>query len=273
MSEARPIFATLLKQWRQHRRLSQLDLASRTGVSQRHLSFLETGRANPSRPMVLALASGLDVPLRERNSLLQSAGFAAAFAERPLDTESQRVFRQAIEKTLAHQEPYPAIVLDGNWNMALANQAAYRFFGHFIDPVAALAAIGAPQQFQMVRLCLSEAGLKPYIVNWHELVASFLARARQAQLVNPKHPHLPVIIEEILSHPDAPKDWRTVWTVHNDPALLMTMRKDADEFRLFTMLAHFGSPMDVTLEELSVELFYPADEPTRQFFAATTDPS
>ena len=271
MTDPLPIFSTLLKQWRQHRRLSQLDLASRTGVSQRHLSFLETGRAKPSRPMVLALASGLDIPLRERNSLLQSAGFAAAFAERPLDTEGQRVFRQAIEQTLNHQEPYPAIVLDGNWNLAMANNAALTFFNLFVDPFAALAKLGAPQQFQMIHLCLAEEGLKPYIVNWHELIASFLSRARRAQLANPKHPHLADIIETILAHPDAPEDWRTVWSAHSDPALLMTLRKGDQEYRLFTMMAHFGAAMDVTLEELSVELFYPADDATRLHLEALAE--
>jgi transcriptional regulator with XRE-family HTH domain len=263
MAEVTPIFATMLKQWRQHRHVSQLDLAMQAGVSQRHVSFLETGRANPSRPMVLALAGSLDIPLRERNSLLQSAGFSAAFAEGDLDAQSHQIFRQALQQTIDHAEPYPALVLDGKWNMIMANQATLRFFGQFIDPFAALVEIGNPEQFQIVRLCLHEKGFLPYIVNWEPLIASFLSRARRALLANPKDEHLPVLIEEIVSHPRAPKDWRRVWSGKAAPAIEMVMQKDDQQYRLFTMLAHFGAPTDVTLEEVSVEMFYPADEATR----------
>ncbi len=269
MAEPTPIFATLLKQWRQHRHVSQLELATIAGVSQRHVSFLETGRANPSKPMVLALAHSLDIPLREQNSLLQSAGFSAAFTEGKLDEDSHAVFRKALEQTLAHQEPYPAMVLDGQWNLIMANDAAMNFFGLFIDPFAALAEIGSPSEFQIVRLCLHEKGFQPYIVNWEELVAMFLSRARRALIANPKHATLPVLIDEILSHEQAPEDWRRVWSAHPAPAVQMIMQKAPGHTRycMFTMLAHFGSPGDVTLEEVSVEMFYPADETTRQAFA------
>ncbi len=264
MSEATPMFAALLKQWRQHRHVSQLELATIAGVSQRHVSFLETGRANPSKPMVLALAHSLDIPLREQNSLLQSAGFRANFEEGNLDSDSHQMFRRALEQTISHQEPYPAMVLDGKWNLVMANDAAMRFFSQFVDPFAALADIGAPEEFQIVRLCLHERGFQPYISNWQELVASFLSRARRALIANPKHEQLPVLIDEILNHDNAPEDWRTVWTAHAAPAVQMNMHKDGKEYRMFTMLAHFGSPADITLEELSVEMFYPADDATRQ---------
>jgi len=264
---AQPVFANLLKQWRAHRKLSQLDLASLSGVSQRHISFLETGRANPSRPMVLALTTSLDVPLRERNSLLQSAGFASAFAEGDLDAESHALFREAIEQTLHHQEPYPALVLDGRWNMIMANDAALKFFGLFIDPFAALADIGNPSDFQLARLCLHDKGLAPYIDNWTEVMGMFLSRARQALIANPRDTRLPVLIEEIVDHPNAPEDWQKLWSAHPAPAISMAMTNPDgryDTFNLFTMLAHFGAPGDITLEEVSVELFYPADEQTKQ---------
>lgn len=264
MSEAVPMFASLLKQWRVYRHVSQLTLANMAGVSQRHISFLETGRANPSRPMVLALANSLDIPLRERNSLLQSAGFAAAFEEGNLDEEAYRVFREALQQNLQHQEPYPALVLDGRWNMAMANQAALKFFNLFVDPFAALVEIGNPTEFQMVRLCLHEKGFAPYIENWQELVGSFLTRARRALLANPKDQYLPQLIDEILDHPMAPDDWRTVWAMHAAPAVEMIMCKDDNRYRLFTMHAHFGAAGDITLEELSVELFYPADDYTKR---------
>ena len=269
MAEAIPIFGTMLKQWRQHRHISQLDLALRAGVSQRHVSFLETGRANPSRPMVLALASSLDIPLREQNSLLQSAGFAAAFAEGDLDAASHKVFRDALNQTLEHAEPFPAVVLDGRWNLVMANQGALNFFGQFVDIFAALEAIGSPTEFQVVRLCLREEGLKPYIGNWEALVFSFLARARRALLLNPRDPYLPELVQEIAHHPDAPAEWQQPnWTSAPEPALAMTMQKDGQTWRFFTMLAHFGAAQNVTLEELSVETFFPADEATRTHLEA-----
>jgi transcriptional regulator with XRE-family HTH domain len=258
-------FGALLKDWRQHRRVSQLALSSHSGISQRHISFLETGRSKPSRPMVLALSDSLDIPLRERNALLQSAGYAAIYSERPLAGGETELFEAALKATLDHHDPYPAMVLDGRWNMIMANEGALRFFGIFIDLFAALDAIGTPQEFQVVRLCLSELGLKPYIVNWQDLAWSFLARARRALLVNPRDPHLPGLIKEISLHPEAPAEWRQPdWSAAPPPAVVMTMARDGVQYSLFTMLAHFGSAQSVTLEELSVETFYPADAATRQ---------
>ncbi|MEZ5559638.1 MAG: helix-turn-helix transcriptional regulator [Pseudomonadales bacterium] len=265
-----PPFGGMLREWRQHRRLSQLALALASGISQRHISFLETGRANPSRGMVLALADALDVPLRERNALLTSGGFAPGYAEADLNDDQMGLFREALQLALEHHEPYPAIVLDGRWNMVMANQGALRFFSQFTDPIAGVAAIGAPETFQMVRLCLHEAGLKPYIVNWHELVFSFLQRARRALLVNPRDSQMAELIEEILGHPEASPEWRRPDLGAPPPAITMRLRKDGRTWSLFTMLAHFGAPQDITIEELSVETFYPADAATREHLLALT---
>jgi len=233
-------FGSLLKDWRNHRRVSQLHLATESGISQRHISFLESGRSNPSRAMVLALASSLDIPLRERNTLLQTAGYSAIYSEEGLNEQSIAVFREALQATLDHQEPYPAMVLDGRWNLVMANQGALRFFGLFIDVPAVLAELGA-EQFQMARLTMSEHGLKPFISNWEELAYTFLQRARRALLVNPRDPGLPVLIEEIVSHPEAPEAWREPdWSSPPAPAINMVLEKDGERFELFTMLAHFG---------------------------------
>lgn len=259
-------FGHLLRDWRQHRRLSQLALSSRSGISQRHISFLETGRSRPSRPTVLALSDALDIPLRERNALLQRGGFAPLYGEARLDDATMALFREALDTALTHHDPYPAIVLDGRWNLVMANQGALRFFGQFVDMGAALEAMGSPREFQIVRLCISDQGFKPFIVNWQELTYSFLQRARRALLVNPNDPLLPILIEEIVEAPDAPQDWRAPdWTTPPAPALNMVMRKGQRQYSLFTMLAHFGAPRDVTVEELSIESFYPADEATRTY--------
>ncbi len=268
----RPDFGHLLRHWRQHRRLSQLALSGRCGISQRHISFLETGRARPSRGTVVALSDALDIPLRERNALLQRSGFAPAYGEAPIDSSAMRLFREALELALDHHDPYPAIVLDGRWNMIMANPGALRFFGQFVDPVAATRAIGNPSEFQMVRLCLDERGLRPYIVNWEELIYSFLQRVRRALLINPNDPLLPGLIEEILETPGAPSAWRAPdWSTPPAPAISMVLSDGERSFTLFTMLAHFGAPRDVTIEELSVETFYPADDATRDWILSLAD--
>jgi transcriptional regulator with XRE-family HTH domain len=258
-------FGGMLREWRQYRRLSQLELALRAGISQRHISFLETGRSRPSRPMIIALADALAIPLRERNALLECSGFRAAYGEGPLDDRAMTLFREALQLAIEHHEPYPAIVLDGRWNLVLANQGALRFFGHFVDIFAALERIGSPDAFQVVRLCLHDEGLKPFIRNWTEMVYSFLQRARHALLQNPGDRPLKGLIDEILAHPDAPARWQAPdWTTPPSPAVIMTLDDGHRTWSLFTMLAHFGAPQHVTIEELSLEFFYPADASTRE---------
>lgn len=257
-------FGHLLRHWRQHRRLSQLALSSRSGISQRHISFLETGRARPSRPTVVALSEALDIPLRERNALLQRSGFAPLYGETRLDSDAMTLFREALQLALEHHEPYPAMVLDGRWNLVMINDGALRFFSQFVDLTEALQAIGAPREFQVVRLCLHERGLRPCIVNWEALGYSFLQRARRALLINPTDPLLLGLIDEILATPGAPGEWHDPdWATPPAPAINMVLRHGTVTYSLFTMLAHFGAPRDVTVEELSVESFYPADAATR----------
>lgn len=265
-------FGDLLREWRQHRRLSQLELSLSSGISQRHISFLETGRSRPSRPMVIALADALSIPLRERNALLECSGFRAAYGGGSLDDRSMALFREALQLAIEHHEPYPAVVLDGHWNLVMINQGALRFFQHFVDPFAALAAIGNPTTFQMVRLCLRDEGFKPFIRNWTELVYSFLQRARQGLLHNPADAELAGLIDEILAHPDTPSRWHAPdWKTPPSPTINLVLDDGRNTWSLFTMLAHFGSPQNVTIEELSVELFYPADPSTRQRLLALAD--
>jgi transcriptional regulator with XRE-family HTH domain len=269
LPEAPLDFGGMLREWRQHRRLSQLELSLRSGISQRHISFLETGRSRPSRPMVIGLADALAIPLRERNALLECSGFRAAYGESSIDDVAMSLFREALQLAIEHHEPYPAIVVDGRWNIALANQGALRFFGHFVDIFAALERIGSPDAFQIVRLCLDDAGLKPFIRNWTELVYSFLQRARQALLQNPGDGELKGLIDEILGHPNAPLRWHAPdWKTPPSPAINLVLDDGSHTWSLFTMLAHFGAPQHVTIEELSLELFYPADPATRELLHA-----
>ena len=172
---------------------------------------------------------------------------------------------------LAHHEPYPALVLDGRWNMVLANAAALRFFSLFVDIEAATAAIGS-DSFQVARLCLRDDGLKPYILNWTTVVEAMLRRAQLALASNPRDAGLIAFIEEVVSHPDAPTRWRAPdRSTPAEPVLTMDMARGERQFRLFTMLAHFGNPQSVTLQELSVETFFPADEATRRELLALAE--
>ena len=167
-AEGSPPFGFLLKTWRQRRKLSQLDLALEAGVSQRHLSFLESGRSRPSRSMALHLAAALDLPLRERNHLLLQAGFAAAYDERSLSSADMTAVRQALELTLRHHEPFPAIVIDRAWNLVLANQATFRFLALFGPQEAIWARVDPSGRRNVMRLSFHPAGLQAFLRNWRE---------------------------------------------------------------------------------------------------------
>jgi len=262
-------FGGLLRDWRSHRRLSQLELSLKSGVSQRHISFLETGRSAPTRTSLMTLCDALEVPLRERNALLQAAGFSAAFPEQGLDDAELALFRRALQATLNHHEPFPALVLDGRWNLVLANQGALRFFSRFVDLGTVLRQTPGGADFQIVRLCLDPDGLRPFIDNWQDLAHSFLQRARRALAVNPLDDGLSELLDEILATPGVPESWRRPdWSTPPAPAMELIMRQGERRYRFFTMLAHFGAAQSVTLEELSVESFFPADEATRQLLLA-----
>ena len=259
-------FAALLKTWRGHRKISQLHLAMESGISQRHISFLETGRSNPSRRMVVQLCESLDVPLRERNMLLASAGFAPLYEGEALDHESLTFFKDALATAIQHHEPYPAVVIDGQWNLSMANESALRFFGLFFDP---LTAFSRYEDFQILRLCLDEEALAGHIENLPELMRALLLRVRRASAANPGNERLQRFLGEVSAHPEIAGLWDEPASAPVNPVIEMTLKLGEARFRLFTMLAHFGSPEHVTLEELSVETFYPADAATKQHFLTT----
>ena len=262
-------FGELLREWRQHRRLSQLALAVEAEISQRHLSFLETGRAAPTPASIAKLSNALALPLREQNSLLRSAGFADAYAEEPLGTTNDSAFRGAIEAMISHHDPYPAVIIDGRWRLLHANDGARNLFGRFIDLERVLANPDTPTDFQLARLCLDDRGFRPFIANWSEVIEAMLRRARQALAANPRDAALRRFIDEIVSHPEAPATWREPSrAVPPQPVLTLDLERGEETYRLFTMLAHFGNPQSVTLEELAVELFYPADEATERLLRA-----
>lgn len=248
----------LLKQWRERRRMSQLALAMEAEISSRHLSFMETGRSNPSREMVLLLAEVLDVPPRARNDLLAAAGYAPIYRESRLDAPEMAQFRRALDFILRQQEPYPAIVLDRYWNILLANEGTGRLMGLLLDPAVA-AALGSPNAMRLI--CHPQA-LKPCIVNW-EATAAALIQWLHRDLFRSADPGIRLLLEELLAYPGMPRNWRTIdLDAPTAPFLAIEMYKGDTHFSFFTTLTTLGTPYDITLHELRVESFFPADDAT-----------
>ena len=243
----------LLREWRQRRRLSQLELAVEAEVSARHLSFVETGRSAPSRDMVLHLAEHLDIPLRERNALLIAAGYAPVFPERSLDDPALASARRAVDLVLAGHEPFPAIAIDRHWTLVAANRAA-----------GASMTADDPSLLQpplnVLRVSLHPRGIAPRIVNIGEWRAHILERLRR-QIDASGDPVLIALLDELRAYPAPParssRDYGGV-------VVPLEIRTDAGALSFFSTTTIFGTPVDVTLSELAVEAFFPADERTAE---------
>ena len=248
----------LLRQWRERRRMSQLALALEAEISSRHLSFMETGRSRPSREMVLLLAEVLDVPPRSRNDLLAAAGYAPLYRESPLDAPEMAQFRRALDFILRQQEPYPAIVLDRYWDILLGNEGTGRFMGVFME-AAEIEALGPPNA---MRLIFHPQALRPYIVNW-EATAAALIQWLHRDLLRSADAGMQRLLDELLVYPGVPRNWRTLdLDAPTAPFLAIEMQKGETHLRFFTTLTTLGTPYDITLHELRIESFFPADEPT-----------
>jgi transcriptional regulator with XRE-family HTH domain len=258
MENTRPI-GDHLRDWRQRRRLSQLDLALEADISAKHLSFLETGRAQPSREMVLHLAERLDVPLRERNVLLLSAGYAPVFAQRPLDDPALRHVRHAVDLVLKGHEPYPAIAVDRHWTLIAHNAA--------VPPLIAAADPSLMQPpVNVLRLSLHPKGLASRIANLPEWRAHLLMRLRQ-QIDVTADGELIRLLDELSGYPAPGGGKAPRWTLKEDfagvvvPVQFIT---DAGVLSFFSTTTIFGTPVDVTLSELAIESFFPADAATAE---------
>jgi len=241
----------LLKDWRRRRRLSQLDLALEAGVSARHLSFVETGRSKPSRQMVLHLAEQLDVPLRDRNHLLLAAGYAPAYGEHPLDAPEMAPVREALDGVLAGHMPFPAIVVDRWWTLVAANEG-----------LALLTRDVAPGLLEppanALRVALHPDGMAPRIVNLGQYRAHVLDRLRREAAMT-ADAQLAALHEELRAYPARPAPPAPG---HPEIAVPMRLRSDAGELVFFSTVATFGTAVDITLAELSIEAFFPADAET-----------
>lgn len=252
----------LLREWRHSRRLSQLDLALAADVSPRYVSLIETGRSRPSAEMVLRLAARLEVPLRHRNRLLVAAGFAPRYRERLLDEPDMSAVRDALARVLHAHEPYPALVVDRRWNIVMANTSVECFLTD-VDP----ALLGDP--VNMVRLGLDPRGLASRIVNLAEVRGFFRARLSR-QVARTGDPVVGALYDEFFGE-DAPDD--QVPRPESEVAIPMIFHFEGRELRLFSTITTFGTPHDITLEELSIESYYPADADSAAFLRGSgTEP-
>ncbi len=250
-------FGETLRSWRRHRGLSQLDLSLESGVSPRHLSFLETGRSSPSQEMVLRLLDTLDVPLWDRNRVLLAAGFAPAYGESSLDDENLAQVRRAVRLLLDRHEPYPAYAMDGAWNVIDANRP-YRDFLDSLDADPA-------ETRNLLRLLCAPHLLRPLVVNWQEVTRTVLRRVRR-QLDAPEPPAtLAAVVDEIRSYPGVETLLRAAGApARQDVLIPVAVRTGDTTLRWMTTLVTFSGALDVTLDELVVECFFPADAETEK---------
>jgi len=251
-----PSFASSLRWWRRHRGLSQLDLAGRTEISQRHLSFLELGRASPSRDMVMRLAVALDVPLRQHNALLIAAGFAPVWRQTNLAAPELSDISSALDYMLAQQEPYPAVAVDRHWNLLRSNAGAVRLVEFLVGQLA------PDTPVNLADALVAPDVLRPYLENWAEVVRYFV-RSVEADAAADGTPETAALHERLLAYEGVRA---AVNAPPNEPAMTpvlpMHFCKAKTRLRLFTTIATLGTPQDITLQELRVECFFPMDEET-----------
>lgn len=259
-------FSAALRYWRRKRGYSQLDLSSLGVVSQRHISFLESGRSQPSRDLILKLGVLLEIPLRQRNSMLLAAGFAPAYQERRLSDPELAAVRRALELMLAQQAPYPALVVDRLWNLQMSNGPAAALIAWLLDLPAGQALPG-DGAVNVIRLMLDPGALRPYLVNWREVGADMLQWIqREAMSDGPASPATRLLADLLpLGRDDASGETAT-GERHALPFLPVSLSKNGVELKLFTTIATLGTPRDVTVHELRVESFFPADDATAEWF-------
>lgn len=246
----------LLREWRAAKHLSQLDLALEAGVSARHLSCVETGKAQPSRDLIAMLADALGMPLRERNALLVAAGYAPCYAETGLDAAALTQVRVAIDCILGHQEPYPAFLLNRRWDVLQTNRAAVRVNDF----------LGAGRRHtNMVRRFLDPDDLRSSVVNWEEIAGDLIRHLHESIVAAPSDTGARALLEEALAYPGVPAQWRTRDVGGPPPPLLtVVFRKAGRELRFFSTITTFAMPRDVTLDEMRIECAFPADESTAE---------
>ena len=251
------VFQALLRHWRSRRGLSQLDLAIAAEVSSRHVSFLETGRAQPSREMVLRLGATLSLPLRDQNEMLRAAGFEDAFSEPNVDEMPSPIAR-AIERMLAQHEPFPMIVLDRQYDVVQNNDGANRMLASMIADPSAL-----PSRLNVFHALFDPRLVRQFVVDWDRVAHALVSRLHRETLSRPEDSALARLMRSLFEYPDVPESWRQPdFSVPSEPVLTLRLKRDELELAFLTMVTSFNAPQNVTLEELRIESYFPLDDVT-----------
>jgi len=248
----------ILRFWRKLKRISQMDLALDVGISSKHLSFVETGRSQASRDLILRIAQELKIPFRHRNAFLTAAGYASEYGEEPFDGEKMEMVRQALERMLDKHEPYPAFVVNTGYKILMANASMLNIINFFAGEDAMLKYDNA------YRVIFAEDGLRPYVKDWQKVEHFMIARLLE-EAVSTQHPELLALYKEIskLRTNEEAIDFQIN---DNLPIMSLTLEKNSTKINLFTTITTLGTPLDLTTQELRIELFFPADYETKQVF-------
>ncbi|WP_188795120.1 helix-turn-helix domain-containing protein [Dyella nitratireducens] len=249
----------LLRHWRDVRGKSQIELSLDTGISQRHLSFIESGRSMASRQALLNLAEALDVPFRDRNELLVAAGFAPFYKEDAWNAEEMGSVMHALDRILRHHDPFPAIVMDRYWNVFMRNDAAIRFFNAFIDLDA------RPEPRNLLHLMFDPAGMRPFIINWKDTSQALIQRIHREAVGHTLDQRTQELLTSLLAYPDVDLGFRTPEAFDPGPTLPMiplSFEKDGQVLRYFSMITTVGTPQTIATQELRIESMFPADDVT-----------
>ena len=265
IATAPDLFGPMLRTWRRRRGASQLALALQSGVSQRHVSFLESGRAKPSREMVVQLTTALDVPLRQRNAMLLAAGFAPVYRESNLAAPELAPVRQAIDRILRQQEPYPAVVIDRLWNLIQANDAAQAFTVFLFEGPPPPPPAGQPPN--LLRWLLDPTALRSKLANWEEVARHLVSTTYAEILADGGEPKALAFVEDVMAYPDVPASFRKQrFEDRPQPVLTLDYIVGGKALSVFTTIATLGTPQDVTLQEVRIECFFPADDRSDALF-------
>ena len=249
----------LLRYWRDVRGWSQLDLSLEAGVSQRQISFIESGRSVPGRDTLSTLAQTLDVPMRERNALLLAAGYAPMYSEVPWNAREMHSVVRALERVVRQHEPFPAIAMDRHWIVLLTNDAAPRFYNRFVD----LAARAGPRN--MLHLIFDPRGMRPFVADWEGVARSLLQRVQRESVGHVIDVGTRRLLDELLGYPGVPRDWKTRSGSTADaamPVVPLGFVKEGIVLRYFSLVSTVGAPRNVAAQELRLECLFPADDET-----------
>jgi transcriptional regulator with XRE-family HTH domain len=247
---------TVLRRWRDLRGRSQFDLSLDAGLSQRQISFIESGRSLPGRQTLLDLAQALDIPLRERNTLLLAAGYAPIYSDGAWNGPEMQAVTRALERMLRQHEPFPAVVMDRYWNVLMSNEAAPRFFGSFID----LEARTAPRN--LLHLMFDPDGMRPFVANWDDVAKGLFQRVYRESVGRVIDDRTRDLLTALLAYPDVKAEWKDPIVLSAMPVIPIGFARGDRLLNYFSMVTTVGTPQTIAAQELRIECLFPADEIT-----------